>query len=755
MEGPVALVKSLLVGRPKATAHLEHERITKKLALAVFSSDALSSSAYATEEILLVLIAGGAAALRYAVPISIVITGMLGIVIFSYRQTVHAYPQGGGSYIVARENLGKYPGLVAAAAILTDYVLTVAVSISAGIAAVISAIPELAHARVLMALAVIAVMTLLNLRGIRESAQIFAVPTYAFIVLLGTTIAWGLVKHLVLHRPVPHSPVEPASQALTLYLLLRAFSNGSTALTGVEAIADGVGAFRKPEARNAATTLGAMAVILAFLFVGLTVLARLYGVHGPSEHPHRTVVALVALRVFGTGPLFFCVQAATALILFLAANTAYADFPRLSAILARDRFAPRQLLNRGDRLAFSNGILALGGLAGALVVIYGAQVSRLIHLYVVGVFTAFTLSQAGMVQRWRDNRAREPKWRRYAAVNGVGAAATFIVLCIVIATKFLAGAWIVVMAIPLLVLWFNTVYRHYQSAAVTLRDPARRPAPVRGHDVILLVGWPSEEERRALAYAQVMRPTALRTVHFAMPDDPPGLVTEWGRVLGLAQSLEIVPADGSLARGLRRYVSDVRRRMDASAFLTVIIPERLSPGPVGMLRSRQAFLMKASLLFTPGVVVTDIPYSPARPGESEPPHEITRHVALLLVSGAHNATLYALEYARSLAADVLQVVHVELDPGESAKVLREWEAWSPGIALEIVQSPFRRLAQPIQEYVRGFLADGRTMVTIIIPEFIVQKWWHHLLHNQSPLMLKRTFLYEPNVIVTSVPYRLE
>lgn len=756
MEGPVGFVKSLLVGRPKRTEHLEHERLSKKLALAVFSSDALSSSAYATEQILLVLLLGGVAATGFAVPISIGITLVLATVVFSYQQTVKAYPAGGGSYLVARENLGRYAGLVAAAAILTDYVLTVAVSTSAGVAAVVSAAPGLHNLRVPIALVVISLVTLLNLRGIKESGQIFAVPTYAFIFLLSGTIIWGLVKYLGGGAPPEASETLRATEPVTLWLILRAFSNGSTALTGVEAMADGVGAFRKPEAKNASITLLAMGLILGYLFIGITVLSRLYHVSGPNEDAHRTVVAEVAVRVLGENPLFYAVQAATALILFLAANTAYADFPRLSAILARDRFAPRQMMNRGDRLAFSNGIIALGAFAAVLVVIYRAEEAHLINLYVVGVFTAFTLSQAGMVQRWRERRNEEPRWKRYSLVNGFGATATFTVLCIVIATKFLAGAWIVIATIPLLVLWFEIVHRHYQSVQLRLRDPGRRPAPARRQHVILLVGWPSEEEQRALAYAQVLRPVELRTVHFSTPDGPSGLIEEWGRVLGPSQSLEIVPVRSGLVRELRAYVREVRKRIDPADFLTVVIPERLQVGLLGMVRSRKTLLMKASLLFTPDVVVTDVPYIEGQPGQELMSQERQiRHVTLLMVSAVHNATLLALEYAKSLRADELHAVHVAVDPDEAARAFREWEAWSPGIPLEIVESPFRRLDVPLQEYVRGFLAQGNTVVSVVIPEFIVEKWWHHLLHNQNATTLKRIFLFEPNVVVTNIPYRIE
>jgi hypothetical protein len=489
------------------------------------------------------------------------------------------------------------------------------------------------------------------------------------------------------------------------------------------------------------------------MFIGLTALASLYQVHSPSENPHRTVVALIALRIYGQGsPLFYAVQAATALILVLAANTAYSDFPRLSAILARDRFAPRQMMTRGDRLSYSNGILALGALAGLLVIAYRAEYTRIINMYVVGVFTAFTLSQAGMVQRWRERRGSESRWRRYALINGFGAASTLVVLGIVIQSKFLAGAWIVMVAIPLLVLWFDTVNRHYRRFGVTLRDPARRPMRVDKHHVVLLVGWPSAEERRALAYADLVGPERLHCVHFSKPGEMRDIVLRWGSVMEKATSLEIVPSRGSLAGDVGAYLDELRARIPPSEFLTVVVPEVIRSGITGLVQGRSTFLVKASLLFKPDVIVTDVVVQQDEVGV--PDLVVKRHVVLVLVSGVHNATMLALQYANSLSAHEVRAVHVAIDPGESAKVVREWSAWAPGRELELIDSPYRELAGPLKDYVRGLTASPGALVTILIPEFIVTKWWHNLLHNQTALALKRTFLYEPDVVVTSVPYSL-
>ena len=757
MARPTEVLKSLLVGRPKETAGLEHERLSKKVGLAVFASDALSSSAYATEEMLVVLIAAGTTALAYSVPLSLGITAVLGIVIFSYRQTIHAYPDGASAYIVASKNLGKYPGLVAASALLIDYVLTVAVSITAGVSAIVSLVPMLHGYRVLIATAVIVVITLLNLRGVRESGAIFAVPTYAYILLIGSLVVVGLVRYLGGYRVEAPETLSAGHGALTFFLILRAYSHGSTALTGVEAVSDGVQAFRKPVARNAAVTLVTMGALLGFLFVGITVLARIYHVTGPSEDPHRTVIALIALAVFGNGPLFFAIQIATFLILFLAANTSYSDFPRLANFLARDRYAPRQFMNRGDRLAFSNGIVALGALAAVVIVIYQAELSRIINLYVVGVFTSFTLSQSGMVQHWRKRRSEEPRWRRYAIINGIGAVTTFFVLCIVLATKFLAGAYLVVAGIPVLVWTLNRINRHYQEVGRQLRLPDRRPPAHASNHVILLVGSPSREEARAFWYAERIRTEDFHAVHFAERGDPKGLEAQWTRMIGLlatAPTLEIVEQKGLLTTSIRSYIERMRQRIPPYDFITTIVSERVKQNRLFTIGTRTGFLVKVSLLFTPDVVVTDVPFI-------ESPDQIalggnlpTRHVVVVLVSAAHNATLHAVEYAKTLSADEIHAVHIVLDPEASDRHLREWRELGTGLELEVVDSPYRRLGEPVLEYVRA-LHDENTIVTLVLSEFVVKRWWHRVLHNQNAFELKLLFLPQPDVIVTSVPYHLE
>ena len=457
-------VKRRVIGRPLATEDEDSQLLPKRLALPVFASDPLSSVAYASEEAMLVLALAGAGALRLLTPVSFAVAGLLAVVVISYRQTIRAYPDGGGAFIVAHQNLGSGPGVVAAAALLTDYVLTVSVSVAAGMAAITSALPALLHWRVELALVSVALLTLANLRGTRESSRLFALPTYAFVVAVFTMMVMGFLQCADGECPKAVSAaadLDTELGAVTLFLLLRAFASGSTALTGVEAIANGVQAFREPKSRNAAATLGFMGIMSIVMFLGISTLARLFDVR-TSEHlvdQYGTVISQIGRAAFNGGVGFWILQVVTAGILILAANTAYQDFPRLSAILSRYRFMPRQLRNRGDRLVFSNGIFALAVLAGLLIIVFDAQVSRLIQLYVVGVFTSFTLSQTGMVRHWLTTRERG--WQRSVLINAIGAVTTGVVLVIVATVKFTHGAWIVMVAIPLLVAWMMAIRRHY------------------------------------------------------------------------------------------------------------------------------------------------------------------------------------------------------------------------------------------------------------------------------------------------------
>ena len=653
-------VKRLVVGKALRTEQAIHERLSKKTALAVFSSDALSSTAYATEEILMVLAVAAAYgqthAYQYVIPISLGIAALLAIVAISYRQTIHAYPSGGGAYIVAKENLGTTPGLIAAAALLVDYVLTVSVSIAAGVAAITSATQGTRWAwldehKVALCLFFIVLIALANLRGVRESGALFAVPTYVFIVSFLFMIGYGLFHYFThgVSAPQPETvqlAIGYHAQPLSLFLLLGAFSNGCTALTGVEAISNGIPAFKAPEARNASITLVWMAVLLTTMFLGTSVLAYLYGVQ-PSAS--ETVISQFARTMF-TGPLGWCyylVQAATAAILVLAANTSFADFPRLASLLARDRFLPRQFSNRGDRLVFSNGIVILALFSSLLVIAFGGDTSRLIPLYAVGVFLSFTLSQAGMVRHWLTERDKQraqtrqaaasvvadvelaieqaklsrfvedevtapQNWKKSIFVNGLGALATAVVLSVFILTKFIHGAWIVVVVIPLLVLLFRAIHSHY---------------------------------------------------------------------LNVARQLTVK--------------------------------------------------------------------------EVEPLQAVT-HSVIVPISGIHRGMLNALQYAKSIAPGNVTAVYVDFDEQATALMREQWERWDFGVKLVVLPSPYRELTSPLLRYIHRVDRKGDGgIVTVIIPEFVPAKWWQHLLHNQSSLLLKGALLFKPGVIVVNVPYHLK
>lgn len=757
--GPSAgdLLKRLVVGRALATHKQEHQLLPKLLALPVFSSDPLSSVAYATEEMMLVLALAGAAAYSYMLPIGFAIATLLVIVITSYRQTVRAYPRGGGSYIVSKENLGTAPGLVAAAAILTDYVLTVAVSVTAGTIAITSAAPELAEHRVLIAIGFVTFITLANLRGVREAGTLFAIPTYGFVAMVYLTLGTGLLQCLSGCRVAESSTLGlTVHQGVTLFLILRAFSSGATALTGVEAIADGVQAFRRPQAKNAAATLAIMGSISISMFLGITYLARSLeirvseGLHGPS------VLAQIGDTVFSGGMLFYVLQAFTAGILILAANTAYQDFPRLSAILARDRFMPSQFRNRGDRLVFSNGVIVLALLASLLIYAFDAQLTRLIQLYVVGVFTAFTLSQAGMVRRWF--RVREPGWQRRAAINAVGAFTTGVVLVIVTITKFTRGAWIVITAMPIIVGFFVAVHHHYQRVARILRVRRLSARVEPGNTFLVLVSDLGPALLDAVRYLRALRPEDVVPLYVGPPDRYEGTVAAWSSIAPRLGRLELLEgADERLARAVKAHVRAIPR--DPGDFVTVVIPEMLSGRSwFQFLRSRRTLLLKSTVLFEPGAVVMDIPLLPEERGRAESygrqPPELTRHVVLVPVSGVHDATVRATVYAKSLRPAHVEGLFFVSDPEEVPEVVETWHDRGIDVPLVLVEAPFRDLGIPLLEEIRKNTGRGDTVVTVVLPELIPAHWWENLLHNQTAFYIKRLLLFEPSVVVTSVPFHL-
>jgi amino acid transporter len=759
------LLKRVLVGRPMASHQIEHTLLPKVLALPVFSSDALSSVAYATEEILRVLLGASAAALayRYVMPIAIAIATLMLIVVASYRQTVRAYPNGGGAYIVSKENLGTLPGLVAAGALQIDYVLTVAVSVVAGVFALTSAAPGLLPYRIELSIGFVLLITLANLRGVRESGTLFAFPTYAFIASILTMIVVGLLRCIggcpVAEAIAPAAGLARVAGPIGLFVILRAFSSGSTALTGVEAISNGVPAFRRPQAKNAADTLAIMGTMAITMFLGISFLASRIHVTVSDE---RSVVAQIAHAVFGGGFLFYVVQIFTTAILVLAANTSYQDFPRLSAILARDRFLPRQFANRGDRLVFSNGVVVLTALAILLIVVFDADLTRLIQLYVVGVFTSFTLSQTGMVRHWLKEKRKGPNaargWRRSIVINGIGATATFLVLCVVTYTKFKHGAWIVIAAMPFIVMMFLSIHRHYEAVLRELQRGTVRAGEVGVNHLVLLVRDLDVATAEALGAIRSIRPTEWRVVYPSNEGIPAELRDRWREFSMAAPDLEPLPVtNGDLLEAVRRYVRGIER--GPNDFVNVFIPEVVRESLAGyLIRRRTLVRLKAGLLREPNIVVTDVPVyvEEGRPvGVDGRPLIPTRTVALVFVSGVHDGTIRALNYAASLEASESRAVYFDLDPEASQRMQEEWGERGCQIPLDIVEAPFRDLTGPILEEVRRFTARPDTLVIVVLPEFVVRKWRHWLLHNQAALFVKRLLLYEPRVILSSVPFALE
>ncbi len=600
-------LKEFLVGKPLPTEADKEERLTKVKALAVFSSDAISSSAYATEEILIVMVAAGAAGLTFSLPISIAIAILLVVVAFSYRQTVHAYPHGGGSYTVSRENLGTLAGLLAAAALLIDYVMTVAVSVSAGIAAITSAIPTLFSHRVELSVAAVAIITLINLRGVRESATIFALPVYLFIFGLASVLVVGVGRVLLGLGPVEYQahavPTQP--EMVSLFLILHAFAAGSVAMSGTEAIANGVPAFKPPESKNAATTLTIMATILGVFFIGLTFLTDQFHII-PTDV--ETVISQVARAVFGTGIVYGIFQVATMLILILAANTSFSGFPRLAYVMARDGFMPHQFSFRGDRLAFSNGIIYLGALAAGLIILFGASTHALIPLYAVGVFVSFTFSQAGMVRHWL--KSKEPGWQKSMIINGAGAILTALVSVIVASVKFFLGAWMVLLLAPILIGVFNLIHRHYGQVAeqLSVSDGDTQLAKPLRQIVLVPISDINRASLRALAFARTIAksPIALHLMH-----DPEASHAFEERWKHWANGTELVVLESPYRSFIGPFLAyvDALQKRDPDSYITIVLAEALpSAWWQHLLHNQTALQLKAALLFRHNTVVIDVPY---------------------------------------------------------------------------------------------------------------------------------------------------
>ncbi len=604
--------KRLVLGAPLATSRLAEERLSKMKALAVFSSDMLSSSAYATEEILLVLLFATTAAFNWSIPIAFAIAGLVVVVALSYSQVIRGYPNGGGSYAVAKENLGRVPSLVAGASLVVDYVLTVAVSTAAGVAAIVSAFPELGDYRIEMAVGAVAVLTLANLRGIRESGSLFAIPAYFFVVTITALIITGMIRLALGHDLTVDTPghaLAQGTQGVTLFLILRAFSSGASALTGIEAISNGVPSFKPPEARNANITLAWMAVILTFFFIGVTVLAYQTEAR-PSEE--ITVVAQVGEGVFGSGVLFYLVQTATTLILLLAANTSFAGLPSLGSVMARDRFLPRQFAFRGDRLAFSHGIIFLGLASVAMLIIFQADTHRLIPLYAVGVFIGFTLSQTGMIIHWRGDASTSA--RASLLINAVGAVATGVVAVIIAYAKFEDGAWLTLAAIAALTFFFARIGSHYrrveEQLEVTELPPSAPPTTDRYRERAVVV--PVDELNQAVLHTVEYARTIsdhVTAVHVTDEMEAGKRLREaWERALPDTPLEIIVSPQRSFIVPMLRYV-DAVDRVDPAAYITVVIPEYV-PAHFweGLLHNQSAVRLKKELMRRPHTVVIDVPY---------------------------------------------------------------------------------------------------------------------------------------------------
>lgn len=754
MAKAAAALKRVALGRPMSSGELGHTLLPKVIALPVFSSDPLSSNAYATQEALIVLSLAAAAGMALIVPISLAVATLLFIVVTSYRQTVKAYPTGGGAYRVAHENLGRYPGLLAASALLIDYVLTVSVSITAGVEAVVSASEALEPHKIAIAFAFIAFVTLMNLRGVKESGTLFAIPTYGFVLAIYAMIITGVIKCVGgcpqaesaellndLHVPV----------AVTFVLVIRAFAAGTTALTGVEAIADGVPAFRYPQSKNASQTLLIMAILSTSMFLGISWLADKTNVVYSEEFSfaQRSVVAQIAAAVFDGGSMFYVVQFMSAAILILAANTAYQDFPRLASILSKDRYMPRQFMNRGDRLVFSNGIIILAFLSGLLIYVFDAHLTKLIQLYLVGVFISFTLSQTGMVVRGR--RLREPGWQRSAAISAFGGTVTGIVLIVITYSKFLKGAWIVIAAIPVVMFAMRSVFLHYREVGQQLAHPERIPVDRRAGNAhfVILVSRVDAATARAVGYAQATRAHDISAVTFDSSNHG-----SWKR---LAPGIPLQTLSGSRRKALLSYLRGKRMELAKDDFLTVITPEILdSRSLLEVVRKPGLHRLKARLVREPDVQVLDIPLLREDiDTEVDQAHEPGRNHVIVLISGVHNAMLQAIEYAETLRPTDIRAVSFGLDPEETEKLGDEWlEAQVPH-PLEIEESPFRDLGISLERYLERFDPDGLDrVVTIVIPEFIVRKRRHQVLHGQTALIVKRRMLFENGVVVVSVPYHL-
>ncbi|MFZ3078810.1 MAG: APC family permease [Bellilinea sp.] len=617
-----------LIGRPLQTADAPHQTIGKAIGLAIFASDALSSTAYATQEIMMILAIAGSGALGYVFPISIAIVALMVVVTISYQQTIHAYPGGGGAYIVARDNLGELPAQTAGAALLTDYILTVAVSISSGIAQITSAFPNLYAFRVEIAVAMVFLIMLINLRGVKESGITFAIPTYFFIITMVTTVGVGFFRYLngslgAVVNP-PAFSVEGAIGMVTPFLLLHAFASGTAALTGIEAISNGITAFKEPRSKNAGITLIWMASILGSLFLGISFLSgKIAAV--PSEA--ETVISQFARTIYGgEGLLYLAVIGGTSIILIMAANTAFADFPRLGALHAADGFLPRQFTFRGSRLVFSRGIVALAVIASFLIILFQASVTRLIPLYAIGVFLSFTLSQAGMARRWwKSGKLAEGEkiveagsvntydrhWKLKMVINGFGMVCTFIVMIVFAVTKFMDGAWIIIILVPLLVFVFFGIHHHYKSLAKKLSlEDYNTPLRISHNRVLLLIAGVHRGTLAALAYARSLSED-VTAVHVSIdPLESQRVVEKWN-AYGDGTRLVVLDSPYRLfIEPLMAFIEVLLKSRQPNDVLTIVVPQFVTARWwENLLHNQTALMLRFALLFKQGLVILEVPYN--------------------------------------------------------------------------------------------------------------------------------------------------
>lgn len=753
MQGTRIAVKRVLLGRPRTTRELEHQLLPKRVGFPAFASDQLSSVAYATEELLVVLAVAGAGALAVAPTLALAVAALIGLTVVSYRAIVRAYPHGGGAYAAATDTLGRRPGLVAAGAALVTHALTVAVSVAAAVAALVAVLPALDGQRALVALALLAAVTFASLRGVREAGLLVAVPVYAFIVVIGLLVLLGLARCAVDGCPAAASAGTdlPAVEALTVPLLARAVAAGGVAAVGVEGISNGVTTFRYPQSDHAARTLAIMGAVAVALFLGVTALANATGVR-PDPGTGRTVLAEVAVAVVGEGVGLAVVQAATVAILLVAASGSFMDFPRLASVLARDRLLPQQYLARGDRLVFTNGNLLLAGGAAAALVGSGASVTALAHLYVVAAFTAFALAQTGMARR--GLRERRPGSRRRAGLHAVGAGASWLVLAVALVAGLALGTWAVVLAVGALITAMRAIRRHYEATAARLDVERPGPPVARHHHAVILLDRVDEAAARSLSYVLSTEPTSVRALAAPLPGTD--LPARWA-TLAPDVPLEILVGakDPRSVDAVAEALVEEAERAGPEAFTTAVIPETLSRSWVEQLREhRLALRLKARLHAEGRVVVTDITSPTGGPGPYTVEEPAEHHV-VVLANTLDAATLRALSYAESLHASSVRALKVSLDRERTTDLLARWRDWGIATPIEVVDSPFRSLSATARAYLREFAPDGRhTVVTCVVPEVVLGPRAHASLHNQSPVLLRGVLLFERGIVTTTVPFPL-